>query len=152
MKTVQREHQKNWFKKIVSPLSWSIEHPWTFFPPILGREKLPYKKGPESHLFRAVQLKVTQINPTLRLKHHEQGPTSKQHKRPPHHSWPVTKISSPVYLWPKELCAALHWRPSVLRGSPTACLSSSQGSTHHPPHLCRAVGWCPCPKRTQILG
>lgn len=75
------------------------------------------------------------------------GPTLKR----PLHSLSVQDISSPACLWPKGRCAALHWRPSVLHGSPAVCLSSSQDSTHHLPLQCQAAGWCPCPRHTQIL-
>lgn len=61
------------------------------------------------------------------------------------------RISSPGYLWPIGPCAALRWTPSVLSGSPVACLWPSLGSTRRPPNLCPAACWCPFPRNTQSL-
>lgn len=100
-----------------------------------------------SHTPSAQHRKSHSSTPFPWFRHPEHGPTLKR----PLHSLSVQDISSPACLWPKGRCAALHWRPSVLHGSPAVCLSSSQDSTHHLPLQCQAAGWCPCPRHTQIL-
>lgn len=146
-----KDCQKLALKKIVFHLSWSTKN-ITTFPNAKGtgasiKEDKPHLSplSRTSHTPSAQHRKSHSSTPFPWFRH--PGPTLKR----PLHSLSVQDISSPARLWPKGRCAALHWRPSVLHGSPAVCLSSSQDSTHHLPLQCQAAGWCPCPRHTQIL-
>lgn len=117
---------------------------------------LQTKKKRFSHKRRRI-LPISELNSGSDIRRiYHQASTSQTRQKPqtikcPWPSQPEAEINSPARPWPTGPCAAPRWTPLVLHGFPTAFQSSSQDSTHHPPHLYQAAGLCPSPRHTQIL-